>query len=81
MSVRTCLNVQVCVRAAFTCCGSLYRGVILTYKVCALLRSVQSWGIQVSLPYSDMKTISLRADLYSAAGLISHVFYCLGRVR
>lgn len=42
--------------------GSLYREVILTYRVHAL----QRWDIQSSLPCCDMKTISLRADMPTA---------------
>lgn len=45
---------------------SLHREVILAYGLCAVLRSVRSWSLQVSLPCSDMKTIRLTADLSSA---------------
>ena len=46
--------------------GSLHDVVILAYRVCAVLRSVQYWGLQVSVLHSDMKTISLTADLTTA---------------
>lgn len=69
-----CVSTYVleCARlCASVCCashvvGSLRREVILAYRVCAALRAVQSQGLQVSLPCSDMKTISLRADLTTA---------------
>lgn len=65
---RACLNVQVYVRVCvcFTCCGAAPHGEAILAGVCAVQRSVQNPGLQVSLSCSDMKTISLTADLTTA---------------
>lgn len=65
MSVTTCLNVQVYVQVCMCAShvvGSLHSEVILAW-ICAVLRSVQNRGLQISLSCRDMKTISLTADL------------------
>ena len=66
MSEDTYVSVQVCV--CFTCCGvAPQRGDLGPQGLCcAVLRSVQSWSLQVSLPCSDLKTMSLTADLTTA---------------
>lgn len=58
VSMHACLYVQVLCACVLHVVGSFYREVILTCRVCALLR-----GIQVSHPCSDVKTMNLTADL------------------
>lgn len=65
---KMCLYMCACMCKCVSVCvyvGSPYSEVILAW-VCAVLRPVQNWGLQVSLSCRDMKTISLTADLTTA---------------
>lgn len=66
--VYTCLNVQVYAQVClcFTCCEVAPQRGDLGLQGFFVLRSVLSQGLLVSLPCSDMKTISLTADLTTA---------------
>lgn len=68
MSVRTCLSVQVYVRVCvcFTCCGvAPQRGDLGLQGLCCA-EVCKEPEPPSSLPCSDMKTISLTADLTTA---------------